>query len=116
MSACDDPPTTPSQMADVTLQVGDETFRVRLIGEAQIEAARRAQAGGTARIPSGRIVDGTDVNVGWSWHLEDLGFVEVVIELCDGRPSDVQRLGVEFDGGRFCPWSARITSIEMVPR
>jgi hypothetical protein len=63
-------------------------------------------AGGLARIPTGRIVSGTRVNAGWSWHLEDVAFVEVAIELCDGRPSDVERQGATFGGGRFCPWTA----------
>ena len=58
-------------------------------------AARAAQAGGRARIPIGRIASGTQVNAGWSWHLEDVSFVEVAIELCDGRPSDVERQGIQ---------------------
>jgi hypothetical protein len=112
MAACDESPTAPSERALVTFQVANETFRVHLLDEAQIEAARDAQAGGPATIPNGRIVGGTSVNVGWSWHLEDVQFVEVAIELCDGRPSDVERDGVQFGGGRFCPWNASITSIE----
>jgi hypothetical protein len=92
--------------------VADETFRVQLTDEAQIAAARSAQAGGPARIPNGRIVTGTSVNVGWSWHLEDVQFAEVTIELCDGRPSDVERQGVAFGGGRFCPWTARVISVD----
>jgi hypothetical protein len=49
---------------------------------------------------------------GWSWHLEDLRFAEVTIELCDGRPSDVERAGSQFGGGRFCPWTAAVTRID----
>jgi hypothetical protein len=41
----------------------------------------------------------------------DLAFVEAAIELCDGRPSDVERAGAQFGGGRFCPWNASIVSI-----
>jgi hypothetical protein len=105
-------PTTPSQAVVVTLSVVNETFRVMLTRADQIQAARRAQAGGRARIPSGRIVAGTDVNSGWSWHLEDVTFAEAAIELCDGRPSDVEREGIGFGSGRYCPWAAVITSIE----
>ena len=70
-----------------------------------------AQAGGRARIPTGRIVSGTQVNVGWGWHLEDVTFAESTIELCDGRPSDVERQGIGFGGGRYCPWAATIIEI-----
>jgi hypothetical protein len=48
----------------------------------------------------------------WSWHLEDVEFAEVTIELCDGRPSDVERAGTAFGGGRYCPWSAAVVRIE----
>lgn len=110
-SGCADGPTSPSDTAVVTFGVAGETFRVQLVGERQIEAARAAQGGGSARIPNGRIVPGVGVNSGWSWHLEDVEFVQVAIELCDGRPSDVERQGTQFGGGRFCPWSARVVAI-----
>ena len=110
-SSCADGPTSPSDTAVVTFGVAGETFRVQLVGERQIEAARAAQGGGSARIPNGRIVAGVGVNAGWSWHLEDVEFVEVAIELCDGRPSDIERQGMQFGGGRFCPWGARVLAI-----
>jgi len=110
-SGCADGPTSPSDTALVTFGVAGETFRVQLVGEKQIEAARVAQGGGSARIPTGRIVPGVGVNSGWSWHLEDVEFVASSIELCDGRPSDVERQGAQFGGGRFCPWNARVVAI-----
>jgi len=82
----------------VTFGVASEIFRVQLVGGRLIEAARAAQAGGSARIPIGRIVLGAGVNTGWSWHLEDVEFAEATIELCDGRPSDVERQGTQFGG------------------
>lgn len=111
LAGCDESPTSPTGSALVTIGVANETFRVQVFGERQINAARAAQAGGAARIPNGRIVNGTSVNSGWSWHLEDVEFAEVAIELCDGRPSDVERQGVQFGGGRFCPWSARVLGV-----
>ena len=105
-------PTAPSAGAVVTLAVSSETFRVSLTSSDQVAAARAAQGGGPARIPNGRIVPGTQVNVGWSWHLEDVMFVESTIELCDGRPSDVERQGTAFGGGRFCPWTATVIRID----
>ena len=109
--ACGSSPTSPTDSAIVTLRVANETFRAMLVGEAQIAAARAAREGGPASIPLGRIVPGRQVNEGWSWHLEDVEFVEVAIELCDGRPSDVEREGVQFGGGRFCPWSTQVIAI-----
>jgi hypothetical protein len=102
----------PSRGAIVTLAVAEETFRISLTSDEQVNAARAAQAGGPANIPNGRIVPGTQVNTGWSWHLEDVTFVEITIELCDGRPSDVEREGTGFGGGRYCPWTARIVAID----
>jgi hypothetical protein len=90
----------------------DETFRVLLRDERQIDAVHQAANGGLARIPNGRVVAGTSVNVGWSWHLEDVEFAELTTEVCDGRPSDVEREGVSFGGGRFCPWTARVISVD----
>jgi hypothetical protein len=111
--ACgDDSPTSPSPVAVVTFSVGSEMFRVALTSADQVTAARAAQNGGRAALPTGRIVAGTQVNTGWSWHLEDLTFAEVTIELCDGRPSDVERGGVQFGGGRFCPWTAIVVRID----
>lgn len=112
LAGCGDGSTTPGGTAVATFSVAGETFRVQLVGDRQIDAARAAQAGGHARIPNGRLVAGAGVNQGWSWHLEDVEFAEAAIELCDGRPSDVERRGVQFGGGRFCPWSARVVSID----
>jgi hypothetical protein len=110
-AGCGNSPTSPSDTAVVTFSVASETFRVQLVDDRQIDAARAAEAVGPARIPNGRIVPGAGVNTGWSWHLEDVEFVEAASELCDGRPSDVERQGSQFGGGRFCPWNARVLAI-----
>src|SRR5262249_10890074 len=111
-SACgDSAPPAPSSRALVTFAVASETFRVSLTSAEQVAAARTAQMGGRARIPNGRIVPGTQVNTGWSWHLEEVTFAEVAVEVCDGRPSDVEREGISFGGGRFCPWTATVVRI-----
>ena len=110
--ACDETPTAPSSEAVVTFRVVNETFRVLLTAPDQLAAARAAEAGGRARIPLGRIVSGTQVNTGWSWHLEDVTFAEATIEVCDGLPSHVEREGTQFAGGSYCPWSAVIVRID----
>ncbi len=108
-----DSPIRPGRDAIATIAVGDERFRVLLTTEEQISGALAAQAGGHANIPAGRIVPGTQVNAGYSWHLQDVRFVEVAIELCDGRPSMVEAAGgPAFGGGSFCPWGARVVSVE----
>ena len=113
---CDESPTGPSGVAVVTFQVVAEQFRVRLTTEEQLRAARAAQAGGRAQIPVGRIVTGSEVNTGWSWHLEDLTFAEAAIEVCDGLPSHVERAGgPAFAQGTYCPWSARVVDIQTSP-
>ena len=112
MACGGDTPTSPSPGAVATFAVGGETFRVSLATADQVAAARAAQSGGSARIPIGRVAQGTQVNAGWSWHLEDVTFAEVAVELCDGRPSDVERAGIQFGGGRFCPWSAIVVRID----
>ena len=115
-SACGGAPTAvtpaPVDSALVKFQVGDQSFRVKLTTRAQVDAAKAAQAGGSARIPNGRIVAGTDVNLGWSWHLVDVAFADVTTEVCDGRPSDVEKAGANFGGGRYCPWTAEIVSVD----
>jgi hypothetical protein len=112
-AACDDDsPTAPSEGAIVTFRVENETFRVHLTTDEQIRGAELALGNGPAKIPNGRLATGEDVNEGYSWHLVDVTFAEVTIELCDGLPSEVQRRGVSFGGGRYCPWSARVVSID----
>lgn len=112
-AACsDDNPNAPSEGAVATFRVVNETFRVHLTTPEQIRGAELGLGNGPAKIPNGRIVTGTDVNEGYNWHLVDVTFAEATIELCDGLPSDVQRAGVNFGGGRFCPWSARVLSID----
>ena len=76
-AACGDGATSPSDTAVVTVQVGNETFRMMVVGEQQIAAARAVRDGGQARIPFGRIVSGSQVNEGWSWHLEDVEFARL---------------------------------------
>lgn len=111
-AACGGGATTPSPARTATFRVVDETFRVALTTAEQVAAAEAARDGRGPKIPNGRIVAGTGVNTGWSWHLVDVEFADATIELCDGRPSDVERAGPSYGGGRYCPWGATITAIE----
>jgi len=108
-------PAAPRGSAVVTIRVVGEQYRVLLTTQAQIDAARAAQAGGANRIPNGRLVAGPQVNTGYSWHVEDVEFAFATIEVCDGLPSHVEREGVAFGAGRYCPWAAEVVRIDMTP-
>ena len=99
----------------VTIRVSGEEYRVLVTDAQQIAYAEALLEGEEAHgIPNGRVIVGDDggVNTGWSWHIDpnDFEFVDMTIELCDGRPSFVER--GEVDGGRFCPWSAEVVDVE----
>ncbi len=51
-------------------------------------------------------------NLGWSWHFEPgrWELVEISIELCDGRPQNVENDVAKWiaDVGTFCPWASYV--------
>lgn len=49
----------------------------------------------------------------WSWYLDPstITFGQYAMEVCDGRPSFVERTRSEWLGHRFCPWNARMTAV-----
>lgn len=107
------PPATPGAVV-VTLRVADaEEYRIRLTDPADIAVAQRLLAGEAApRIPNGLVVrDAPDVNAGYSWHIDpdSVEFADTTIELCDGRPSDVENRVITSD--RYCPWAAEVIAI-----
>jgi hypothetical protein len=98
----------------VTVRVADaEEYRIRLTDADDIATARKLLAGEAApHIPNGRVVRGdADVNVGYSWHIDpaSVEFADTAIEVCDGRPSDVEHGTITSD--RYCPWSAKLVAI-----
>jgi hypothetical protein len=111
------PSPSPSGSAStvVTVQVGDEQYRIQLVDPADIAIARQLLAGEEAPgIPNGRIVRGGDggVNTGYSWHIDpnSLEFADVTTEVCDGLPSYVE--DGSLTGDYFCPWSAMVIAID----
>jgi hypothetical protein len=107
------PAPTPGGIV-VTVRVADaEEYRIRLTDRDDIGIAQKLLAGEAApRIPNGRVVRGdADVNVGYSWHIDpgSVEFVDTATEVCDGRPSDVERSAITSD--RYCPWSAKLVAI-----
>ncbi|MFI6297153.1 hypothetical protein ACIBEJ_36570 [Nonomuraea sp. NPDC050790] len=96
-----------------TINTGGESFRIRLVDTNDVDAAYRNLSGtGPRQHVNGKILPGTDVNTGWSWHLDpgDLEFVDISMELCDGKPSDVEN--GTLSGDRFCPWGTQVVDIQ----
>ncbi len=98
----------------VTIQVADEQYKIRLIDPADIEIAQKLLAGEEApNIPNGVVVRGDpDVNTGYSWHIDpdSVEFADLTTEVCDGRPSDVEKGLITSD--RYCPWAAKVVAID----
>jgi hypothetical protein len=98
----------------ITVRVADaEEYRIRLTKPDDIGIAQKLLAGEAApRIPNGLVVRGEpDVNVGYSWHIDPdtIEFADTAIEVCDGRPSDVEKRVITSE--RYCPWSAKLVAI-----
>jgi outer membrane protein assembly factor BamB len=93
-----------------------ETYRVLLTGDAAATARQAWTAGENPGIPNGRILAGDgSVNTGHEWHVEDVEFGDMAIEVCDGTVSYIDDLGYEEfvaqHGDRFCPWSAELVGL-----
>lgn len=97
-----------------TVQVGGESFRVEATGSGAAALRARMQSGARGVI-IGSLAAGDDgVNAPYSWHLvpttvTTAGFA---VEVCDGRPSDVQgNLNYWLSTVRsYCPWSAKVVA------
>jgi len=105
----------PEEGVIVTFRVADsEQYKIRLTDPTDIEIARKLLEGNEApTIPNGVVIRGSsDVNVGYSWHLDpdSVEFVDVTTEVCDGLPSDVEKGLITSD--RYCPWSAKVVAID----
>lgn len=98
------------------VRVEGEEFRVRIDNALLATKARRMMVGAeddqiiTANLARG---DG-GFNTGYGWHMvpSSVSFADVTIELCDGRPSDVQA-DIDYwvdTVKRYCPWGGRIVT------
>ncbi len=105
---------------DFVVRVNNENFVVRLVKPDQIAVAR-ARLNGTKPqgIISGHLVNGDggfnrdpDSNTHWSWHIDPntVSFPQIAMEVCDGRPSDVESNKSHWITSvkMFCPWSAKV--------
>jgi hypothetical protein len=111
-------PSAPTATAPVvvTFEVDDERFTALLTDPTDIDIARHLLAGDDVpNIPSGKVIRETGVNTGYSWSMDpnDLEFVAVTDEACDGVPSDVET--GQLTGDRFCPTAAVVVAIDPAP-
>ena len=107
--------TTETQLSGgilATFDVEGEEYKIFVKNPdtiAQILALEKGES--QAKIPSGRVIGKkVSYNAPWSWHIDpyDIEMAELTIEVCSGRPSDVEK-DLDYwvnNVGRFCPWSA----------
>lgn len=96
-------------VAQFVIDVSGERFVLRTTDPATIRYADDNRLGRNSRFPLGPLREGDGgFNAPWTWHLdpEETRFVEVAIELCDGRPSYVE--AHQDDYATYCPWGARV--------
>jgi hypothetical protein len=96
--------------------VGTERFRVRIDNALLANKARRMMIGAVDQeIVTGTLDRGNGgFNTGYNWHIKPatVSFTETTIELCDGRPSDIEaNITYWVDTVKqYCPWSGRIVA------
>ena len=98
------------------VRVEGEDFRVRIDNALLATKARRMMVGAEDdQIINAELARGDGgFNTGYGWHMKPstVTFADMTIELCDGRPSDVQA-DIDYwvdTVGRYCPWGGRIVS------
>ncbi len=105
-----------------TFEVAGEQFRVWVTNPDTVQQILDLSASNSlANIPNGRIMRGPgegDHNLPWNWHLdaEEIEMAEMSTEVCDGTPSYVEEHLDEFVDtiGRYCPWNARLVSVDVL--
>jgi hypothetical protein len=112
--------TTETIPVDFVVQVVFQSFVIRLVRDDQIAIARaRVNKFQKQGIVSGKLLAGDggfnrDPNNSkkWSWRLdpESIHFPQWSMEVCDGKPSDVEENVDHWvnDIKMYCPWSAQI--------
>ena len=102
-------PTAPEDAVDFIVDVAGERFILRLTDPVAIVQAEANRRGFTSQFPLGVVKRGHGgFNQPWSWHLDPAGttFVDLAIEVCDGRPSYLETHLDEYP--TYCPWGGRV--------
>lgn len=92
------------------------TYRVQLVGDAADHARHAFEEGERPGIPLGKINPGDGgVNIGHQWHITEVEFADMAMEVCDGTAGYIDELGyeefVEQHGEYFCPWGAELVAL-----
>jgi hypothetical protein len=81
-----------------------------------IDEAKRLVAAGEKRVPTFKVLDGTDCDASWGFHLDavDASFADFTTEVCDALPSYLNQNKAEWlqKNLRWCPWGARVVSVD----
>lgn len=106
-------PTAPAPTAAEFLieVVPGERFVLRTTDPETIRLAEQNMRGLNIAFPLGPLRRGDGgFNAPWTWHLDpaETRLVEAAIEVCDGRPSYVERNQADFP--TYCPWGASVIS------
>ncbi|HXH08141.1 MAG TPA: hypothetical protein VNI83_16310 [Vicinamibacterales bacterium] len=111
VAACGAPTRPSPPAADFLVDVDGERFVLRLTDPETIRRADEQLRGVRSGFPLGPLRQGDGgFNRPWSWHLDpsETRLVEAAIEVCDGRPSYVERHRDAFPV--YCPWGAKIVA------
>lgn len=114
LAGCDGSPAAQEDDRDAfVVDVQGERFYVRATDPAAVAALRQRQQSGEAGVVLGLVVKGDGgFNAPWGWHLDpaSVEVADAAMELCDGRPSMVQKDVNKWiaEARVFCPWSARV--------
>ena len=109
LAGCGSPAAPSPAPVDFLVDVAGERFVLRLTDPGAIRLAQANQRGETSAFPFGTVRRGDGgFNQPWSWHLDpaDATFVELAIEICDGRPSYLEAHLDEYPV--YCPWGGRV--------
>ena len=113
LAACNDSGTDPIDGSVFVIEVADEQFRILLDNQQKAAQARALIGSDAAMNINGEIARGDGgFNSGFSWHLRPntVEFVDMTMELCDGRPSFVEE-NVDYyvdTVKRYCPWGIKV--------
>jgi hypothetical protein len=114
LSGCDESTTGPLDGAVFLIEVvPGETFRVLVSDPEVVARARTLLASGENTVLHGELAEGDGgFNAGYSWHIvpATVAFVDVAMELCDGRPSYVEEeLDYYLESvNYYCPWGITV--------
>ena len=116
LAGCDGSPTAGEDDRDAfVVEVLGERFHVRATDPEAVAALRARQQSGEVSVVLGEVKKGDGgFNAPWGWHLDpaSIEVPDAAMELCDGRPSFVQKDVDKWiaQARIFCPWSAKVVS------